>query len=163
MTWRISVLGTQVALCGLLLAALTLAMAACGGSGTPATVAPPPSISLPAPAEADNIAASYVMFFDGSRAVADKVGLLENGQQYASQLESLAASANGKALSIAINSLGSISASVAEVRFTLLVNGQPAHSEQTGKAVLQDGTWKVAAETFLAVQTLIQGFTPSSS
>jgi hypothetical protein len=138
-------------LVGALLAALALITMGCGGSTTHTVAAPPVTVALPPAADADTIAATFVMFFDGARPVAERTELLENGQQFVVQLETMSASAVGKTVSVDISSISTTSASTAEVRFSILVGGEPAVSEQTGKAVLQDGEWKVAAETFLAV------------
>ena len=52
---------------------------------------------------------------------------------------------------------------MAAVKFSILAGGKPAFPDQTGKAALQDGVWKVGAETFLALVSLEQGSTTSSS
>lgn len=151
-------------LLGVLVVTLIVMGAGCGGSSTNTTVVPAPSIpSLPAPANADTIAANYVTFFDGTQPVANKIGLLENGQQYAQQLEAQAASPLGKTVSITISSVTITSSTTAAVKFSILVSGKPAFPDQTGKAILQDGVWKVGADTFLALLALEQGSTTQSS
>jgi hypothetical protein len=149
-------------LCVLLLALVLLGVA-CGGSSTATTVATAVTVPLPAPADADTIAANFVKFFDGTQPATDKAGLLENGEQHTSEIQTQAASSVGKTLSVAISSITSSSSTTAEVKFSILVGDKPAFADQTGKAVLQDGVWKVAAETFQAVLVLEQGFTTPSS
>ena len=154
----------RLVLLGLLVVTLIVMGAGCGGSSTNTTAAPRPSIpSLPAPANADTIAANYVTFFDGTQPVANKTGLLENGQQYAQQLEAQAASPLGKTVSITISSVTITSSTTAAVKFSILVSGKPAFPDQTGKATLQDGVRKVGAATFLALLALEQGSTTQSS
>jgi len=162
----ISGAGVRLVLAGLLVVALAVLGVACGGSSTSTTAAPTTSLTIPAlptPAGADTIAANYVQFFDGTQPVADKIGLLENGQQYAKELEAEGASPTGKTVSVTISSVTITSATAAEVKFSILVGGQPAFSEQTGKAILQEGVWKVGVDTFLAVLGLLQGSTSQSS
>ena len=159
--------GARLLLFGALTVALTTLGAACGGS-TPSmspstTLGPTTSVSLPAPAGADTIAANYVRFFDGTQPVAAKIGLLENGQQYANELEAQAASPLEKTVSISISSVTVTTPTMAEVKFSILLAGKPAFPDQTGKAIVQDGIWKVAAETFQALLALQQGSTTQSS
>ena len=153
----------RIMLLGVLLIALALLGVACGGSSTATTATPAITVPLPAPADADTIAANFVKFFDGTQPVADKAGLLENGQQHANEIQTQATSSVGKTLSVAISSITSSSATTAEVKLSILVGDKPAFPDQTGKAVLQDGVWKVTAETFQAVLALEQGSTTSSS
>jgi flagellar basal body-associated protein FliL len=164
--WAMRRVGVRLVLLGVLVAALAMLGAACGGSPTSTTGGPTTSATLPplpTPAGADTIAVNYVQFFDGTRPVADKIGLLENGQQYAEELEAQAASPSGKTASITISSVTITSATTAEVKFSILVSGEPAFPDQTGKAILQDGVWKVGAETFLALLALQQGSTTQPS
>jgi len=156
----------RLVLLGVFAVTLIVVGAGCGGSSANTTAGPTTSVSLPAlpaPAGADTIAANYVTFFDGTQPVANKIGLLENGQQYAQQLEAQAASPLGKTVSITISSVTITSSTTAAVKFSILVSGKPAFPDQTGKAILQDGVWKVGADTFLALLALEQGSTTQSS
>ena len=163
--WVMRRAGVRLVLMAVLAITLTMLGAACGRgrSSTSTTVAPTTSVPLPAPADADTIAANYVKFFDGTQPVADTVGLLENGQQYAKELEAQGASPLGKTASVTISSVTVTSLTTAVVRFSILVGGKPAFVDQTGKAILQDGVWKVGAETFLAFLALQRGSTTQSS
>ena len=153
----------RLMLLGVLLIALALLGVACGGSSTATTVATAVTVPLPAPADADTIAANFVKFFDGTQPVAEMAGLLENGQQYANDIQTQAALSVRRKLSVAISSITGTSSTTAEVKFSILTGDKPAFPDQTGKAVLQDGSWKVAAQTFMAVLALEQGFaTPSN-
>ena len=171
-------LGSELALLVLLIVALTVVVAACGGSSkttTSATAAPTtssastassvPSSSTSGALTGDEatIAANYVKFFDGTQPAADKIGLLENGQQYTKEIDAQAASPLGKMASVAVSSVAITSPTTAEVKYSILVGGQPVLPNQTGKAILQDGVWKVGADSFLALLALQQGSTTPSS
>jgi hypothetical protein len=174
--------GAGYVVAGLLVVGLALLLAACGGSSTstttlaPATSTEPPTtsgVSTTTSAASSSttavsgdeaiIAANFVKFFDGTQPVADKVGLLENGQQYTAQLEAQAASALGKAATASVSAVTITSPTRADVTYSILVGGVPALPNQPGKAVLQDGVWKVSADTFLALLALQQGATPAST
>ena len=143
---------------GLVLAAL---VGGCGAT-TPTTFAVPTTINLP-PAVQDDIAANWVTFFDGTQAIADRIGLLENGQQYAQQLDAFAGSPAGSTLSVSMSSVTVTSPTTAEVKYSLLEGGKMVLPGQVGKAVLQDGVWKVGAESFLAVLAQLEGSTTPAS
>jgi hypothetical protein len=151
----------RAALLALFIVAVAMLGAACAGlSARNSADSAPATVSLPPAADADTIAANFVMFFDGARPVAERIGLLEDGQHYEAQLETMAASALGKTVSVAISVIASTSAATAEVKFSILVGGEPAVPDHAGKAVLQDGQWKVAAETFLAVLAQVGASSP---
>lgn len=121
------------------------------------------SSSAPESPEEAAIKANWEEFFDGSLPVADGIALLENGQQYAKELEAQAASPLGKAVTASVSSVTVTSPSTAEVTYSILLSGQVALPDQTGQAVLQDGVWKVSAESFLALLALQQGATTPST
>jgi hypothetical protein len=174
----------QSVLVGALLLGLLALAAACGGSsGTttttgPATTASPttsagPTTSVtgpstttytPAPGSTEaTIKTNWEKFFNGTLPVTDKVGLLENGQQYTSQLDAQAASPLAKGATASVSAITLISPTQATVTYSILVGGQPALPNQSGQAVLQDGVWKVSAQSFLALLQLEQGgSTPST-
>jgi len=172
----------RFALLGALIVALTVLVAACGGSSATTTSATAASTTSNAPTttsggsattgagssstsvvltgEAATIAANYVTFFDGTKPVADKAGLLENGQQYTKELETQAASPLGKMASVSVTAVTITSPTTADVTYSILVGGTPALPNQAGKAVLQDGVWKVSADSFLALLALQAGSAP---
>jgi hypothetical protein len=175
--WIMKSARVRIALLGLLIVVLAVLMTACGGSSTSTTAPPatsgPSTTSAASPTtgvkatvnltgDAATIAANFVTFFDGTKPVADKAGLLENGQQYTKELEAQAASPMGKMASVVVDAVTVTSATAADVTYTILVGGTPALPNQAGKAVLQDGVWKVSADSFLALLALQAGTTPSS-
>jgi hypothetical protein len=176
--WVVKRAWVQLALLVLLIVALAVLTAACGGSsGSTTTSGAPPtssaastttsgassSSSVALTGDEATIAANYVKFFDGTQPAADKIGLLENGTQYTKEIDAQAASPLGKMASVAVSAVTITSPTTADVKYSILVGGTPALPNQTGKAVLQDGVWKVGADSFLALLALQQGsLTPSS-
>ena len=140
--WIMKRARVRLALLGVLVMALTVVVAACGGSSettsTSTTAAPTTSSASTTSSVASSstsvvlsgdeatIAANYVTFFDGTKPVADKVGLLENGQQYSKELETQAASPLGKMASVAVSSVTITSPTTADVTYSILVGGTPA-------------------------------------
>ncbi|MFH0916864.1 MAG: hypothetical protein V1912_10505 [bacterium] len=169
----------RYAVLGLLVVALAALVAACGGSSetttTSTTAAPTTSSASTSSSVASSstsgvltgdeatIAENWVKFFDGTLPPADKIGLLENGQQYTKEIEAQGASALAKMATAEVSSVSITSPTAAEVKYTILVGGQPALPNQTGEAILQDGVWKVGADSFLALLALQQGALPTSS
>jgi hypothetical protein len=141
----------------LMLAALAGSLAGCGDSSTttPSFIVPSTD-QLPPPADQDSIAAAFVMFFDGTRPASDRIALLESGEQYAQDLETLASSPAGTKISVSISSISLASPTEADVKYSLLVDGQPMLTDQTGTAVLQNGEWKVAATTFQSLLAFVR-------
>jgi hypothetical protein len=174
--WTMKHPRAQHALLGVFVAGLALFAFACGGSSDSGTTTSSSALSTtasssttaqssstttykPSTAEEATIMANWVKFFDGSVAPQDKIGLLENGQQYEKQLEANAASPLAKSSTASVSSVTVTSPTAATVKYSILIGGQPALPDQTGQAVLQDGVWKVGAQSFLALLAL-QGGSP---
>ncbi|MCL4368474.1 MAG: hypothetical protein M1337_04840 [Actinobacteria bacterium] len=162
------------ALLGALVAGLTFLTVACGGSsgsgtttssGVPPTTAPAATTTSAAPTtgssvlagEQATIAANWVKFFDGTVAAQDKIGLLENGQQYTKELDANAASPLAKLSTATVSAVTITSPTTATVTYSILVSSQPALPDQTGQAVKQNGAWTVSAKTFLDLLALQAG------
>lgn len=164
--WGLIRIGIRFASLGVLAAMIVVSLVSCEGStaGTSGKTYPvPESIYLPLPAAEDDIAATYVRFMDATQTVADRAGLLENGQQYTKELEALGASLQGGTVALSLSSVTVTAPTAAEVHYSVFVGEQPAFTEQVGKAVLQNGVWKVGADSFLAMLALLQGAaTPAS-
>lgn len=139
--------------------AIAMVVAACGSSTTtttkpPTTPSAPASSSAPATGTAVvTITKNWETFFDAAKTpVNTRISLLENGSQFptsALQAKGLAAGASAKVLSVT-----NVTASTAQVKYNILLNGTPALTNQTGTAVYQDGTWKVGTSSFCALLTL---------
>lgn len=156
---------TMPALLGVSIAAL----AACSSSGStgasaPTTSAPAASASATGSSSSGNsgnsaaigqITANWQTFFSGNTPAAKKITVLQNGQSFASVINAqagsaMAKSASAKVLSVAVNATGT----QAVVKYDVLFGGQPALSGQSGVAVRQNGTWKVADSSFCALLAL---------
>lgn len=162
--------------------ALALAVAGCGGSdaGTTTSAAPATTTPIPnPPATTDGtesstpvslsgdeatIAANWTTFFDGSQPVTGKADLLQNGDQYAAELEAQAASPLTKGVTVEVSAVTIGSDSTAEVTYSLLLGGIPALADQKGQAILEDGVWKVGEASFQALLALQgAGTTPTTA
>ncbi len=151
--------------------AVAALVAACGSSSPPSSSSTtPPSTSTSSPvtsptsssasgsAEAQ-IKANWTSFFAASTPVPTRVKLLQDGSEFESILKSqsghgLAATASAKVLSV-----GMVSSSQALVKYDILVAGVTALGDQSGAAVLQNGTWKVGVQSFCGLLHL-EGLKP---
>jgi hypothetical protein len=130
---------------------VALVVAACGSSSTTAKSTPSPSTSLSAAAQ---IKANWELFFAGTTSATRKIALLQNGQQFATTIQAQAGSAIAKGTEATVSAVKVVSPTTATVTYSILLNGQPALTNQTGQAVLVDGVWKVGAQSFTALLTL---------
>jgi hypothetical protein len=113
-------------------------------------------------ADAKAIAANWTAFFNPKTPVAQRVALLQDGSEFATIIKSqagggLAASATAKVTKVTV-----ITSSQAAVVYSILLDGQPALSNQKGVAVNQDGTWKVGVSSFCGLLALENGGKTSS-
>jgi hypothetical protein len=150
------------------LVTVTVTLAACGSNGpssagtsapagTSAATSPAPAAttssnaSTGASAPAGSVAAittNWEAFFNAKTPDSKRVNLLQDGTQFASVIKSqsgsgLAALATAKVINVTVNS-----ATQATVKYNILVGGTPQLKNQTGTAVLQNGTWKVGVTSF---------------
>ncbi len=154
----------------LLVCALAAGIAACSSSGnssssgassSPSSAPSSSAAASSAPASgagtASTIAANWAAFFDAKTPVAKRISLLQDGQVFASVIRAqagsgLAASATAKVAHVAV-----VSPSHAKVTYSILIGGQPALSNQSGVAVLQNGTWKVGLASFCGLLAVENG------
>jgi len=162
-------------------AALT-ACGSSGSSGSPSTAAPAaasaasttpaPASSAPASAPASSpsaagtagtagtaaaektIAANWTAFFNPKEPVAQRIALLEDGPKLAAAVMAQAKSTEAAESSSKVVSVAVLSASTAKVTYDILLNGTPVLKNQSGSAVLQGGTWKVADSSFCGLLAL---------
>lgn len=165
-----------------LAAAALLTVSACGGSSKPAsstttaTTATTPSTPSPATttsptsptgtgtatgsAPADAAAAmaqikkNWETFFDPKTTIADKEKYLQNGQALAPLLQGFAADPRVGQVSAVVSNVTFTSPTTATVTYALSLQGTVVEPNATGKAVLQDGTWKVADSTLCGLVAL---------
>jgi hypothetical protein len=147
-----------------------LVVAACGSaasssSPTPSTT-PSTSSSSTSSSAADKVKADWQAFFAGTTPAQTKITLLQNGQAFSKTIQTQAASPIAKGTQAQVTAVKVVSPTKATVTYSILVNGQPALTGQTGVAVLEGGTWKVGKASFQALLAMEQqagGASPSPS
>lgn len=126
-------------------------LAGCGDDDTADAPSPtPPAVTNepvdPAAAKAE-ITKNWTAFFDPKTPTAEKVNLLENGEQMQPVLSAFAGDPNAAMTSAKVKGIEFTSPNDANVTWDLLVGGAPALPDSKGTAVLQDDTWKVSVKT----------------
>ncbi|WP_208117192.1 hypothetical protein [Streptomyces sp. NBC_00582] len=143
---------------------LAPALAACsddgGGGGGAATATATATVGGAATAPTDAAAAeqrvrrNWQKFFDPATSAADKQALLENGRMMGPMLRAFNGDRRGGQVAAEVEKVTFTSPTEATVTYTLTLNGATALPDATGKAVLQDGTWKVSVTTLCALVAL---------
>ncbi|WP_067693684.1 hypothetical protein [Nocardia jejuensis] len=100
---------------------------------------------------------AYVTFFNGQTPAATRAGLVEKGAAFQPALEGMAVNPQATGTSVTVAEVKLSDATHADVKYTLLLNGTPALPDQSGQAVKDAGTWKVAAATFCALLSIQSG------
>ena len=161
----------------MLVCALGASVAACGGSGSASSSSSAPSPSAgsssasstaspSASATGGNavaeITANWIAFFNPKTPMAKRVGLIQNGQAFASAIQSSAAFPGASSASATVSKVTLTSPTNASVIYSILLLGQPVPglTNTKGVAVLQNGTWKVGDASFCVLLTLENGGTP---
>ena len=159
--------------------ALAAALAGCSSSSSPSATtsasstathaASPVGPATPVPASTSSssavaeITANWEKFFDSSTSVAEKAKLLENGGTFSSAIQSLvnlplASGLGAKVTAVVVNS-----ATTATVSYNIVAGGSTLLANQTGKAVYQDGIWKVGDASLCGLLKLVPGGTVPSA
>lgn len=142
--------------------ALTIAgtLAACSSGSSSSTASTPASSASSAPASTPassggtsssavaEIKANWQEFFSSSTPNSRRVQLLQNGQAFASAIQSFSASPLASQVTSTVTSVTLTSPTKATVKYDLSAAGQTVASGQTGTAVLEGGTWKVGDDIF---------------
>ncbi|MFI1051672.1 hypothetical protein ACH4U3_39130 [Streptomyces griseoruber] len=146
------------ALAAALLLALAPALAACSDDGGgKATVTATATVGGAATAPSDTAAAeqqvrqNWQKFFDPATSTADKQALLENGRMMGPMLRAFGGDQRGGQVAAEVQKVAFTSPTEATVTYTLTLDGATALPNATGKAVLQDGTWKVSVTTLCSL------------
>lgn len=147
---------------GCAIVALTLTLTACGGSSpsssqtsSPATTSAPASpTATPGGSAVAQITTNWETFFNAKTPAATRVGLLQDGSQFQSIIQSQVGSGLASQASAKVTNVTVTSPTQATVKYDILLNGQPALTNQTGTAVLENGTWKVGVASFCGLLTL---------
>ena len=150
----LALLATTVAACGGSSPSSSGSHSAAAPSSAPATShAATPSTSM-STSTTTAIATNWEAFFNAKTPTSKRIALLQDGQQFASVIKAdsgsgLAALATAKVTGVVVNS-----ATQATVSYDILVSGTPELKNQTGTAVLQNGTWKVGVSSFCGLLEL---------
>jgi len=148
--------------------ALALAVAACSSSSSSSSSSAPsssaPASSAPAssaaPASGNSaavaeITANWEKFFNASTPLSQRVALLQNGSTFAVAIAGLSHLVTGlgaKVTAVTVNS-----ATTATVTYNLTAGGSSLLSGQTGKAVYENGVWKVGDASLCGLIKLVPG------
>ncbi|MFE1345024.1 hypothetical protein [Streptomyces sp. NPDC058757] len=109
--------------------------------------------SDPAAAEAE-ITRNWAAFFDADTPPAERVKLLENGEEMRDVLAAFAGNPQAAASTARVTDVAFTSATGADVTYDLLVGGNPLLPDSRGTSVLQDDTWKVSVKTLCGLVKL---------
>jgi len=132
---------------------LLLTATACGGSSpsSSGTTTPPPAAGGNAVTQ---ITTNWEAFFSAKTPVSQRVGLLQDGSQFQSIISAQAGGGLASQASAKVTKVTVTSPTQATVKYNILLNGTPALTNQTGTAVLDNGTWKVGVTSFCGLLTL---------
>ncbi|MQY25143.1 hypothetical protein [Nocardia aurantia] len=109
------------------------------------------------PATTKAITDAFVGFFNGTAPAASRAALVEKGDQFAPVLAATASNPQAQATSVTVAGVTLKDATHADVKYTLNMAGNPVLPDQTGQAVKDGDSWKVAATTFCALLALQGG------
>lgn len=147
--------------------AMSTALAGCGGSSkSPASSSthsgassPPAAAGSGSSADTTAIKNAYVKLFAISTPLDTSVSLLQDGEAFRSTLVTQGKTTYAKQASVTVSKVTVTSANRATVVFSVLLNNSPVLPNQTGYAIRENGTWKVAGTTFCGLLTA-QGSPP---
>jgi ABC-type glycerol-3-phosphate transport system substrate-binding protein len=144
------------------LIALALTTVACGGSSpSSSSTTHPPAATSPAAGASGNavaeITTNWEAFFSAQTPVSQRVSLLQDGSQFQQIIQSQAGSGLASQASAKVTKVTVTSPTQATVKYDILLDGTPALTNQTGTAVLDNGTWKVGVTSFCGLLTLENG------
>jgi hypothetical protein len=145
---------------GLALACAVVACASSSPTTSPSSSSPaaPAGSSAPATGNATaQITANWEKFFSSSTPTSQRVALLQNGSSFATAINSLSHLVSG--LGATVTAVTVNSPTSATVTYNLTASGSSLLSGQTGKAVYEDGVWKVGDASLCALLKLAPGAT----
>ena len=143
----------RISLAPALAAAVGLALAGCGSSGS-STPKSTSSSSSGGGSAAAAIKANWMTFFSGKTPVAKRVALLQNGQVFAKLIAEQATSPLASSASAKVLEVSNVTSSQATVTYDLLVSGSVGLPSEKGVAVFQGGIWKVGDKSFCGLLAL---------
>jgi hypothetical protein len=156
--------------------ALALAVTACSSSSSSSSSPPPPSASsnssagspsaVPAsstPASSGNsgavaaITANWEKFFNSSTPLSQRVALLQNGSTFSSAIDSFSKLPLANGIGAKVTGVTVTSSTSANVTYSIVSGSTTLLGGQSGKAVYQDGTWKVGDASLCDLFKLVPG------
>ncbi|MFD8523271.1 hypothetical protein [Streptomyces capillispiralis] len=156
--------GRGTALAAAVALVLAPALAACGDGGGGDSPVPTQTAertpSAPGSAPADRAAAerevkqNWEKFFDPRTSLDDKKKLLQHGQFMGPVLEAFSGDERGGQVKAQVTEVSFTSPTEADVKFALSLKGVTALPDASGKAIEEDGTWKVSVKSLCALVEL---------
>ena len=151
---------------GIVLAcALGAGVAACGSTPAPSKAHAPKTYPEGLPlvfGPGLQIRAHWGEFFTTDTPASKRIKLLQDGQQFASVIDSQARLPLAAHVSAMVYKVVLLSATQARVTYSILESGKPVLKNQTGTAVYSGGTWKVSVASFCRLLALENGGKTSS-
>ncbi len=143
---------TKVASIGLSgLLALAFGLSACGSSSSNSS------------SDTAAVKQAWTSFFSGSTSAADKIKLLQNGQEFSQIINEATGLAISKTSSATVSKVVVNSPTSATVTYSIDLGGKPALQNQTGTAVRVNGSWLVGDSSFCALLALEGQSVPACS
>jgi len=105
------------------------------------------------------ITANWEKFFNFSTPTSERVALLQNGSAFSSAISALSKLPLASGIGAKVTGVTVNSATSATVNYALVSGGTTLLAGQTGKAVYQDGTWKVGDASLCGLFKLVPGGT----
>lgn len=134
------------------LLSLAVGISACGSSS-----------SSNSPNDATLVKQAWTNFFAGSTSAADKIKLLQNGDQFSQVINEAAGLSIAKTSSATVSNVVINNSTTATVTYSINLGGQPALQNQTGTAVKVNGSWLVGDSSFCALLQLEGQAVPACS
>ena len=147
---------------GAAVAALALGFGLAGCSSSSKSSSPPPTTTSAAPttpafdraAAKSEVVKNWEAFFSKTTPIAQKQALLQHGSQMGPTVQAFASDPRVGQVSSTVTDVTFTDSSNATVTYTISLNGQLVLPSATGKAVSEDGTWKVSDATLCSLLTL---------
>lgn len=130
------------------------ASSATPGSASPGTAGSANGCTGSTAAQEKAAAADWTAFFDAKTPVSQRVALLQDGSEFAAIIQAQAKSPLAASASAAVTKVSLTSCSLAEVSYSILVDGSTALPDQLGQAVNTTGTWQVGDSSFCGLLIL---------
>lgn len=148
---RFPLAARRIILAPALCLALALAVAACSSSNSSSSS----SSATGNAAAVAQITANWEKFFSASTPTSQRVALLQNGPAFAVAITGLSHLVSG--LGATVTSVTVTSPTSATVKYNLTASGSSLLPGQTGTAVYENGTWKVADASLCGLIKLVPG------